>query len=175
MFLKIPGIFVHIFKKIMDKRISMVFDYDEKDVEILRILSNSARLSFREMAKRLGMHPNSVIDRIRRMEKEGVIEKYSIVVNYAKLGFGVTALIQIEVEGKTDTAMRKVARLPCVHEAYRTTGEYDGIAIVVCRSIDELGRLVNSINGIEGVQRVNTKIALAGFGGNPEFGPYKQF
>lgn len=157
--------FAPTFKKIMYKCISMAYECDDKDVAILRVLSGNSRLSFREAAKRLKMHPNSVMERVRRMEREGVIEKYTIRPNYRLLGYKVTAVIQVDVEGNTDSAMKKIARFPCVENAYRTTGEYDGIAIVVCREIDDLGRLVNEINGVEGVQRVNTKVVLSEFRG----------
>ncbi len=141
----------------------MAYDYDAKDVGILRLLGRNARLSSREIAKELKIHPNTVIERMRRMEKEGVITRYTAVFDFRKLGYAITAIIQIDIEGKTDVAMRKVAKMPYVHHAYRTTGEYDGIAIVTCKDIDTLGRLVNDINSVEGVQRVNTKIVLGNF------------
>lgn len=147
----------------------MVYDYDGKDLEILRVLGRNGRLSYREIAKELKMHPNSVIERIRKMEKAGVILKYNAAIDYKKLGYGITALIQIDIEGKTDVAMKKIARFPFVHNAYRTTGEYDGIVIVRCTDMDCLGKLVNDINSVEGVQRVNTKIVLASFKDHPEF------
>lgn len=147
----------------------MIFDYDDKDVGILRLLSGNSRISYREMAKKLGMHPNSVIERIKKMEKEGVIEKYTVNVNYKKLGYGITALIQVDVEGKTEPSLKKIAKIPFVQSAYRTTGEYDGIVMVVCRDMDELGRIVNEINDVEGVSQVNTKIVLSDFKGCPEF------
>ncbi len=147
----------------------MEYDYDEKDIEILRLLGRNARLSYREIAKELKMHPNSVMERIRKMEKAGVIVKYNVAVDYKKLGYGVTALIQIDIEGKTDVTMKKIAKLQFVQHAYRTTGEYDGIAMVRCTDMECLGKLVNDINSVEGVQRVNTKIVLASFKDHADF------
>jgi Lrp/AsnC family transcriptional regulator, leucine-responsive regulatory protein len=143
----------------------MAYETDDKDVAILRVLGANSRLSFREIATKLGMHPNSVIERVRRMERAGIIEKYGLVVNSKLLGFRVTAVVQIDIKGRSDIAMRRISRLPFVREAYRTTGEYDGLVVVVCRDIDDLSRLVNDINGVDGVQRVNTKIALTEYRG----------
>ncbi len=148
---------------------TMAYDYDDKDVGILRLLMRNTKRSHREIAKELRIHPNTVMERIRRLEAAGVITGYSATIDYKKLGYGVSAVIQIDIEGRTEVAMKKIARLPFVHHAYRTTGEYDGIAIVVCRDIEELGKLVNEINSTEGVQRVNTKIVLAAFPGAPDF------
>ncbi len=147
----------------------MEYDYDEKDVAIIRTLVSNARLSCREIAKRLKLHPNTVIERMGRMEEAGVIERYSAMISHEKLGYGVTAMVQVDVEGKTDDALKKIAKVPYVHETYRTTGEYDGIALIRCRDMNDLGKATNDINEIHGVQRVNTKIVLGSYPGTCEF------
>lgn len=144
----------------------MAYDYDEKDAAILRVLCTNARLSYREIAKQLKIHPNTVIERMKKMEKYGVIERYISVIDHKKLGYGITAMIQVDISGKADNAMKKIARLRCVHDTYRTTGEYDGVVFAVCRDIDEMGRVVNEINEVDGVQRVNTKVVLDAYPGS---------
>lgn len=161
--MKILAVFVHKFIKIMDECIFMVYKYDEKDVEILRFLCINAKLSSRKLAQKLGMHPNSVIERIKKMEKAGIIRKYTTLLNVKMLGYKIKALIQLEIKGNTDVVMKKIVKLPFIQNAYRTTGEYDGIVKVICRDMDDLGRIVNEMNGVEGVQKVNTKIVLAEF------------
>ncbi|MDD5337231.1 MAG: Lrp/AsnC family transcriptional regulator [Candidatus ainarchaeum sp.] len=147
----------------------MAIEYDEKDVGILRILDENARLSYREIAKRMRMHPNTVIERMKRMEKGGAIERYAPVVNYKKLGYGIIAIIQVDVQGDPHKVMKSVGKHGFVHYAYGTTGEYDGIVVVVCRDVDMLNAITGEIAVIPGVQRLNTKIALEQFGNNGKF------
>lgn len=142
----------------------MGYKYDERDVAILTLLDENARLSYREIAKKLRMHPNTVIERIKRMEREGVIERYSVVVNYRKLNYEIISIIQVDITGKPDEVIKNVAKVGYVHRVYQTTGEYDAIAIVVCKNINALSKITASISGIPGVQRTNTKIVLAEFG-----------
>ncbi|MFA5077185.1 MAG: Lrp/AsnC family transcriptional regulator [Candidatus Micrarchaeia archaeon] len=144
----------------------MGFEYDEKDVGILRLLDENARMPYREIAKRVRMHPNTVIERMKRMEEEGVIERYAPVLNYKKLGYGIIAIIQVDVEGDPHRVMKNIGKQSFVHYAYGTTGEYDGIVVVICKDIEMLNSITGEIAVVPGVQRVNTKITLEQFGGN---------
>ena len=147
----------------------MGFDYDEKDMKILRLLSENSRLSFRQIASRAGLHPNTAISRIKRMEEAGVIEKYTLKANYGKLDYLVRAVIQVDIQGQADVAARKIAKLQGICEVYRTTGEYDVFAIAVCKQVEDLNTLINAIGSMPEVQRTNTKIVLETFDPNPEF------
>ena len=147
----------------------MGFDYDEKDMKILRLLSENSRLSFRQLASKAGLHPNTVISRIKRMEEAGVIEKYTLKMNYRKLDYLVRAVIQVDIHGQVGAAARKIAKLPGIREVYRTTGEYDVFATAVCRQVEDLNTLINAIGSMPEVQRTNTKIVLETFDSNPEF------
>ena len=72
-------------------------EYDEKDLAILRELRNDCKRSVREMAKKLAIHPNTILQRIKKLEKEKVIIKYMAEIDYRKLDYDLHALIMGKV------------------------------------------------------------------------------
>ena len=72
---------------------------DELDLRIISLLQKNARLSFREIARELDVAVGTVYNRIKKLEEEGVIRGYAPVLDYEKLGFGLTALIGIRLRG----------------------------------------------------------------------------
>ncbi|MCS7131284.1 MAG: Lrp/AsnC family transcriptional regulator, partial [Hadesarchaea archaeon] len=70
---------------------------DGKDLEIIKALQADARTPFLEIAKRLRMSESAVRKRVRKLEREGVIEKYTIVVDPSKLGYNAVALVGLDV------------------------------------------------------------------------------
>ncbi|MGB9135104.1 MAG: Lrp/AsnC family transcriptional regulator, partial [Candidatus Bathyarchaeia archaeon] len=88
---------------------------DETDVKILELLTEDARLSSRQVARRLNISVGTVLGRIRRMEHVGVIKGYSAVVDHEKLGYELTAVTEIVVsKGKLLEMEREIAKWPNV-------------------------------------------------------------
>lgn len=133
---------------------------DGADKEILRELRKNCRRSFREIASEVGMSPAAVIERVRKLEGKGVIGGYSAKVDYLKLGFEFMAITQIGISGDMIRAQERMGKLGGVAAVYDTTGEYDAVAILICRSRGELSSLVKKILGIPGVDKTNTNIVL---------------
>ncbi|HID72907.1 TPA: Lrp/AsnC family transcriptional regulator, partial [Candidatus Micrarchaeota archaeon] len=117
--------------------------------------------SLRRLAQRLGIPQTTLHSRVKRLVSEGVIEKFTVKVNPAKLGFEVTALIHVMVkEGRMLEAARIIARSPNAVAVYDITGEYDLLIIARFRRIDELDRFVKWVNGLDPVSRTVTSIVL---------------
>jgi Lrp/AsnC family transcriptional regulator, leucine-responsive regulatory protein len=90
---------------------------DAIDTRILELLQADARMPNTEIAKEVGLVPSAVLERIRRLEKKGIIEGYGARVNPKALGQGLAAYIAVrstERVGTTDTA-RQIAKLPQHH------------------------------------------------------------
>ena len=79
------------------KRPSLGYFMDQTDINILRELVNEARLSYNEVARRIGVAVGTVITRIGNLEKEGVIKGYSAILDPEKVGYDVTAIIEIVI------------------------------------------------------------------------------
>lgn len=133
---------------------------DKTDQRILLELRQNCRRSYRELAASTGMSPAALIERIKRLENEGVITGYSANFDYLKLGFEFMAIVQISMSGDLLKIQQKISRLGGVAAVYDTTGQYDAIAILMCKSRNELSGLVKKILGVPGVEKTNTNVVL---------------
>ncbi|MEM2948697.1 MAG: Lrp/AsnC family transcriptional regulator [Candidatus Anstonellales archaeon] len=137
----------------------MVEEVDEKSLYILRLLSKDSRLSCREIASLLRMHPATVIKKIKEMEREKVIKKYTINVDYEKLGYTITAFVFVQYEfGRY--ALEELGKISGVIGVYEITGEYDAICLVVAKNRSNFKEIIHAIATSPGVKKTNTATVL---------------
>lgn len=119
---------------------------DEVDKAILRELRSYSRIRIRELARKLRMAPSTVYERIKRLERLGVIKDYTININYRILGYQIKALILMVVDGAHIIEIEEeISRHPNVIAVYDITGEYDIAVIAVFKTIEELDAFVKSL------------------------------
>ena len=136
-------------------------DLDEIDRKILRKLVLNSKRSYRNLAKELDMSPAATIERIKKLEGGGYVIGYGARFDYLKLGFEFMAVVDISISGKDILEVeRKISKLERVAAVWDTTGEYDAIAILMCKNRAELSATVKKILGIQGVEKTNTNIVL---------------
>lgn len=134
---------------------------EEKDVKILRELIADARLSFREIARRTKLSVVTVAARIRELEKQGVIQGYTAILNPQKLGYDLVAIIELVISrGKLLDVQREIAKNPNVYGVYDVTGTSDAIVIARFKNREELSKFVKSLLSTEYVERTITHVAL---------------
>lgn len=132
---------------------------DELDRKILSELARNSRLSIRELARRVGVPHTTVHERVRRLEREGVIEGYTARINYKRLGYMVTALILVNVIGRHIVEVEKwFSRQPNVMAVYDITGEYDIAIVASFRDIDELDAFVKEVLKNPWIKQTRTSI-----------------
>jgi DNA-binding Lrp family transcriptional regulator len=135
---------------------------EEKDVRILRELIADARLSFREIARRTGLSVVTVAARIRELEKQGVIQGYTAILNPQKLGYDLVAIIELVISrGKLLDVQREIAKNPNVYGVYDVTGASDAIIIARFKNREELSKFVKSLLSTKYVERTITHVALS--------------
>ena len=83
-------------------------EIDKTDVEILRVLEKNARLSLRKIAKRVGVSVATVMHRINRLEKEGVIRKYIALLYDITGHFDVVVVARFKTRKSLDTFVKKI-------------------------------------------------------------------
>ena len=122
---------------------------DEKDVMILSALCRDARITLSELAAMLGMSVSSVHKRIRKLESEGVIEKYTVIVNPQKFDC-VTAFLLISAE-KPEKVTGEIKNIEDVVEVYQSLGNFNIVAKVRSQNLDRVGKVTSRISSLDGV------------------------
>lgn len=136
---------------------------DSTDRQILEILQGNARLPNAEIARRVGMAPSAVFERIRKLEERGVIAGYRPRLEPKALGLGLLAFVFVRAEelpGEEATG-RALAALPEVLEVHHIAGEDCYLAKVRAADTDALGRLLRERFGaIPSLRSTRTTIVL---------------
>ncbi|WP_197463606.1 Lrp/AsnC family transcriptional regulator [Thermococcus peptonophilus] len=134
---------------------------DELDMKILSLLQKNARLSYREIAKELGVAVGTVYNRIKRLEESGIIKGYAPIIDYEKLGFGLTALIGVKARGKKIIEIeRKIAESGRAMMVYDITGEFDIFVIAKFKDRADMNRFVKWLLSLDGVEKTNTSVVM---------------
>lgn len=134
---------------------------DETDIKILEILLSDARLSSRQIAKQCGVSIGTVLSRVKKMEKEGVIKGYSALLDQEKIGYELTVISEITVsKGRLLEMENEIARLPNVCGVYDVTGLIDAIIVAKFKNREELSKFTKRLLALPYVERTNTHIVL---------------
>ncbi len=133
---------------------------DDLDKRIISELCISSQGSYRQIAKRLGIHPTTLIQRVKNLEKLGIIHGYRANVDYLKLGYEFMAIVHVSVEGDLLEVEQKIKNLKDVVAVFDVTGECDSIAWVACKNREEFSAVIKSMLTIKGVKKTNTYVVL---------------
>ena len=133
---------------------------DDLDKRIVEELCISSQGSYRQIAKRLGVHPTTLIQRVKNLEEQGIIKGYRANVDYLKLGYEFMAIVHIYVEGDLLDVQRKIKEIDNVVAVFDVTGECDSIAWVVCKNREEFSGVIKRMLTLPGVKKTNTYVVL---------------
>ena len=113
---------------------------------LLDLLQQDARLSYAELGRRVGLSPPAVADRVQRMEEAGLITSYRAVVDPAKLGRPVKAILHLQVDRTHfQRSLQQIQAFPEVLVGYRTTGSSCLVMHVAVASMDALQALIDRL------------------------------
>jgi Lrp/AsnC family leucine-responsive transcriptional regulator len=119
---------------------------DETGWELLCALQENARSSFADLGRRVGLTPPAVADRIRRLEIAGIITGYHAVLNPAKLGLGLTAIIRFQsTTGPFERLYSVLRDCPEIVECHRVTGGDCMTLTAVVSSVEHLQELITKL------------------------------
>ncbi len=134
---------------------------DELDLKILRLLNEDARQSYRELARALGVSISTVSNRVKALEAEGVVAGYVPVIDPAKIGYDVIAVVGVTISrGKLLEVQRKIGRDERVFGVYDVTGEWDSVIQARFRNTRELDVFIKKLVAMENVERTYTQVVL---------------
>ena len=136
-------------------------ELNETDMKILQGLLDDARFSSRQIAKNVGVSVGTVLSRIKKMEGEGLIKGYSVILNHEKLGYELTVVTEITVsKGRLVEMEKEVAKIPNVCSVYDVTGLTDAIIVAKFRNREELGQFTKRLLALPYLERTNTHVVL---------------
>lgn len=136
---------------------------DVIDIQILNALKHNARTNASEIGEAINMSVSAVIERIRKLESSGVVERYTILLDHKKLGMDVAAYISVSLEHPkyNDGFVEAVRDDASIVECSYITGDFDFLLKVITCSTDGLTSALTKIKSIEGVSLTRTQLVLA--------------
>ncbi len=136
---------------------------DETDLVILRMLKEDARVSLAHISREVGLSSPSIKDRIDKMEAEGVILGYRPVLDYGRLGLGLTGFVGVMLDPQRccdENIVRDLNTVEEVVEGWFTDGDEDMLLMVRAADPVALMETINRIRSINGIYRTRTVITL---------------
>ena len=134
---------------------------DEIDRKLLKILNWNSRLSYREIARQVKLSTGTVISRLEKLKKNGIVTGFYTSLDARKLGYTITAIIEvIAAKGMFLEAAKTISEFPNVAGVYAVSGDADAIVIAKFKDSDDLNEFLKKLNKDPDVIRTNTHIAL---------------
>jgi DNA-binding Lrp family transcriptional regulator len=137
---------------------------DRTDRALLVALSRDGRRPAADLAKELGLSRQAVTERIRELERRGVIRGYRADVDPSCLGLGVRAQVRMTLDGKAPQkekdVLRRLTASPLVRSVYRVSGEDCFVVDVICRRIEDVNSLLLDLQATRALQSSRTAFVL---------------
>ena len=134
---------------------------DKTDKKIIEYLMEDARLSARQIALKMGVSTVTILSRIKRLEKEKIIKGYAATVDHEKVGYDLTAIIElIAKKDKIINIEEKISMMENVCGVYDITGDADTLIIAKFRERAELSEFVKGLSAIPNVENTVTHVVL---------------
>ncbi|MFM9923233.1 Lrp/AsnC family transcriptional regulator [Variovorax sp. H27-G14] len=139
--------------------------FDKIDLAILRVLLLDSRKTLQDIGNEVGLSPTSCWTRIKKLEASGVIKRYTVDVDAAKLGYHDSVIVQVTLESHTDETLydfgRTLATIPEIQEAYLVSGDYDYYIRIAVRDTRDYERLLREkLYKIPGIRHSKSHFVL---------------
>ena len=144
---------------------TVVFNLDDKDHSILRLLQENARITVKEISSTIHLSTTPVHERIKRMEASGVIKQYATLIDHTKVKKGLMVICYVSLKQHSKNAGQKFIKimheLTEVMECYNISGEFDFMLKVLCEDMNAYYDFhVNKLSQIENVGHVQSVFVI---------------
>ena len=134
---------------------------DDRDRQLISLLRNDARMSVVDLARKLGTSRATVQNRMNRLERDGVIQGYTVSLKPDAETQGVRALMSIGTDTKKEPEVIAALRgYPDIVALHHTTGRWDLIAELRCASLVEFNDVIGKVRLIGGVTNTESNLLL---------------
>ncbi len=139
---------------------------DEVDIQLLSLLQEDGRITNADLAKKVGLSPPSVLQRVRTLEKLGLIREYAALLDYERLGLRITALAMVSLslhqEQPIERFRKAIQDIPEILECYHVSGEFDFLLKIVVKDMRAYEQLIRErLSRIKGIGQIKTSFVLA--------------
>ena len=136
---------------------------DFTDKKILSALLSKGRSTFAELAAQVGLTAPTVHDRVKKLERSGVIEGYTANINPASLGYDITAMVRITTVADVTSQdyERRLSEISEIQQCFSVAGEETYVALVLTRSPKTLETVLQQIKSIPGTTATKTSVVLS--------------
>jgi len=134
---------------------------DEIDKNIIRILQENARTSYREIQDKLGISIGTIHNRISKLKRNDIIEGYTLKLNNVRLGYKLTFLIRVQIDGKhTSEILDEIKDIPEVCSVFHTTGEQSAALVCRFKESEDVHTFIRLLNEKEYVTKTISNMVL---------------
>jgi Lrp/AsnC family leucine-responsive transcriptional regulator len=139
---------------------------DQLDRKIIHLLKQNGRARNADLARQCGVAPSTMLERMRRLEEEGVIRGYEAVLDERRMGLTVQGFVMVTLDRHNIKQIRQLEKdieaLPHVRACYHLTGRFDYMLHVSARDLDHLGELIKErLAAIPGIGKLETFLVLS--------------
>lgn len=142
---------------------ALPLEIDSVDLKILTELITDAAIPYTEIAKKIGVSGGTIHVRMKKMEDLGIVKGSHLEINYARLGYDITAFLGIYLDKSEfyDKAVDDLRKIPEVVNVHYTTGNYSMFVKIICRDTQHLREVLHDkVQKVYGIQRTETSISL---------------
>ncbi len=139
---------------------------DQTDLKILDLLQKDARMTIKEISSRLNLSTTPVFERIKKLEKREIIDRYIAVLNHRKLGKKLIGFVNISVQDHSketvENAVKHLVRFPEVMECHYVSGSFDFILKVLVDDIEQYNLFaLEKLSRVPNIGKVETLFSLS--------------
>ncbi|WP_082146813.1 HTH-type transcriptional regulator Lrp [Halostagnicola sp. A56] len=135
--------------------------YNNLDTELVNCLLNNGRASLRSLAEEMDVSVTTVSNHLSELEESGVIDGYTPKIDYNKVGYDVTAIMQLKVKGSALTGITETIQdHDQIVSVYEVTGDYDIVAIGKFHDTDDMNDQIKTLITDPDIRQSNTSIVL---------------
>lgn len=137
---------------------------DAFDMKILDVLSSEGRISWRDLAERIGLSLTPTLRRVRRLENDGYIEGYSAILDEQRLKGGMIVFVSLTLDRQSEETLavfeREIAAFPEVLSCFMMTGTMDYLLRIVVRDLAHYQLVLSRLTAIDSIAHVSSSFAL---------------
>jgi Lrp/AsnC family transcriptional regulator, regulator for asnA, asnC and gidA len=132
---------------------------DATDEAIINVLLTNSKLSFRDISSKIGVSSVTILNRIKKLEKEKIIKDYTINIDYDKAGISFSAFLEIKTK-EILLIKEELLNLQNISFIYEVSGDHNLIALTHIKQKTELHKLISRLQNNKNIESLKTKLIL---------------